>query len=157
MRGAVATWIVFAFLTAGCQSNGGPEPMPDGDASQNSSSPGSCTPAGSQCGEGIELCCADSLCVIYQGVGDYCGARCSTGSECQSGCCIPLADHSANVCAPSSFCGGSGGAGGAGGTGGTGGGSCGEPCPSGCCSPSGNICCKPPFCGGDCVGSPCCS
>jgi hypothetical protein len=38
-----------------------------------------------------------------------------------------------------------------------GGGTCGEPCASGCCSPSGLICCAPPFCGGDCVGSPCCS
>jgi len=36
------------------------------------------------------------------------------------------------------------------------GGNCGEPCPSGCCSPSGASCCEPPFCGGDCVGSPCC-
>lgn len=34
--------------------------------------------------------------------------------------------------------------------------SCGEPCTSGCCSPSGLSCCEPPFCGGDCVGSPCC-
>ncbi len=34
--------------------------------------------------------------------------------------------------------------------------SCGGPCPTGCCSPSGLSCCSPPFCGGDCVGSPCC-
>jgi len=34
--------------------------------------------------------------------------------------------------------------------------SCGEPCAAGCCSPSGSICCKPPVCAGDCVGSPCC-
>lgn len=33
---------------------------------------------------------------------------------------------------------------------------CGEPCPSKCCSPSGLTCCKPPFCGGSCSGSPCC-
>jgi hypothetical protein len=36
------------------------------------------------------------------------------------------------------------------------GGTCGEPCSSGCCSPSGLTCCKPPFCSGDCAGSPCC-
>lgn len=34
--------------------------------------------------------------------------------------------------------------------------SCGEPCPTGCCSLSGNTCCKPPFCAGDCASSPCC-
>lgn len=34
--------------------------------------------------------------------------------------------------------------------------SCGEPCPAGCCSSSGSICCQPPFCSGDCIGSPCC-
>lgn len=33
---------------------------------------------------------------------------------------------------------------------------CGEPCPNGCCSLSGAICCKPPFCSGNCIGSPCC-
>ncbi len=38
-----------------------------------------------------------------------------------------------------------------------GGGSCAVPCPPGCCSPSGLTCCEPPFCSGDCVGSPCCS
>lgn len=38
----------------------------------------------------------------------------------------------------------------------SGGPTCGEPCPAGCCSLSGRICCKPPFCGGNCVGSPCC-
>ncbi|MCK5691127.1 hypothetical protein KAI87_17720 [Myxococcota bacterium] len=34
--------------------------------------------------------------------------------------------------------------------------SCGEPCPQGCCSPSGLSCCQPPFCAGDCASSPCC-
>ena len=34
--------------------------------------------------------------------------------------------------------------------------SCGEPCPDGCCSLSGAICCQPPFCSGNCIGSPCC-
>ncbi len=29
-------------------------------------------------------------------------------------------------------------------------------CPSACLSPSGLTCCEPPFCSGDCVGSPCC-
>ncbi len=33
---------------------------------------------------------------------------------------------------------------------------CGVDCPTGCCSPSGLSCCQPPFCAGDCVGSPCC-
>lgn len=34
-------------------------------------------------------------------------------------------------------------------------GTCGS-CPSGCCSPSGLSCCEPPYCSGDCAGSPCC-
>lgn len=29
-------------------------------------------------------------------------------------------------------------------------------CPAACLSPSGRTCCEPPFCSGDCVGSPCC-
>lgn len=33
---------------------------------------------------------------------------------------------------------------------------CNVPCPDGCCSSTGNSCCEPPFCGGICVGSPCC-
>jgi hypothetical protein len=33
---------------------------------------------------------------------------------------------------------------------------CGGPCPKGCYSPGNASCCEPPFCGGDCVGSPCC-
>ncbi|HOX46208.1 MAG TPA: hypothetical protein PK668_21570 [Myxococcota bacterium] len=33
---------------------------------------------------------------------------------------------------------------------------CGEPCPQGCCSPSGLTCCQPPFCDGSCAGSSCC-
>lgn len=37
-----------------------------------------------------------------------------------------------------------------------GGSNCGEPCPDGCCSLSGAICCQPPFCSGNCIGSPCC-
>ena len=44
----------------------------------------------------------------------------------------------------------------AGGGGGGGGETCGEPCPDGCCSLSGAICCQPPFCSGNCIGSPCC-
>jgi hypothetical protein len=53
--------------------------------------------------------------------------------------------------------GGGGTGGGSGGSGGSGGGSsCGEPCPTGCCSLSGSFCCSPPYCSGDCIGSPCC-
>ncbi len=40
---------------------------------------------------------------------------------------------------------------------GSSGGSCGTPCPDGCCSPSGRTCCKPPFCSGDCAYSKCCT
>jgi hypothetical protein len=39
---------------------------------------------------------------------------------------------------------------------GSGSNSCNVPCESGCCSPTGNSCCEPPFCGGICAGSPCC-
>jgi hypothetical protein len=33
---------------------------------------------------------------------------------------------------------------------------CNVPCESGCCSTTGNSCCRPPFCSGVCAGSPCC-
>lgn len=35
-------------------------------------------------------------------------------------------------------------------------GDCNVPCESGCCSTTGNSCCRPPFCSGVCAGSPCC-
>lgn len=39
----------------------------------------------------------------------------------------------------------------------TGSGSGGSSCPKGCTNPYGSSCCQPPFCAGDCVGSPCCN
>jgi hypothetical protein len=36
------------------------------------------------------------------------------------------------------------------------GGGCQVTCPAGCCSTSGSSCCQPPYCSGDCAGSPCC-
>jgi hypothetical protein len=32
----------------------------------------------------------------------------------------------------------------------------GSPCPSGCCSITGNVCCGGALCAGGCIGSPCC-
>lgn len=60
---------------------------------------GSCLPAGSACGGSVS-CCGGSICVDYQGYGTYCGALCSSGSDCDSGCCSQTTDGAYNICAP---------------------------------------------------------
>lgn len=64
---------------------------------------GACVEAGSDCT--TQECCSGSTCVDYgNGYGIACGAMCSYGSDCASGCCVALEDGSA-VCAPSEYCG----------------------------------------------------
>lgn len=75
-----------------------------------------------------------------KGMVPYCQKSCSTagkpcgsdgcGGEC--GTCASDETCSSGVCKPK------------------------DSCPSGCKSPSGLTCCEPPFCSGDCAGSPCC-
>lgn len=65
--------------------------------------PPTCGDAGDQCGAGYDPCCAGATCVNYN-EGVYCGANCTYGSDCQSGCCVGLESDGA-VCAPSSYCG----------------------------------------------------
>lgn len=103
-----------------------------------------------------------------------CNGTCETSADCSTGfCCLPFdtkeSDSSAQIqllgasgkpktCFPPDiydFCkspASSGGSGGSGGSGSSGGG-CGK------CGTFGShgSCCGPPFCAGDCIGSPCCS
>jgi hypothetical protein len=62
-----------------------------------------CVQSGDACG-GDTPCCFDSLCVDYPGQGPACGYICTSGSQCNSGCCAPLKDKPASVCAPKTFC-----------------------------------------------------
>lgn len=104
-----------------------------------------CIEAGEPCG-GAGDCCSGSLCIDYTNFGVYCGSLCTAVSQCKSGCCQPLDDGSASVCAPADWCSGTGGSGGSGGSG------CGS------CGTFGSFgeCCGGAYCAGECVGSPCC-
>jgi hypothetical protein len=99
-----------------------------------------------------------------------CLSNCTSASDCSSTCCVPL-ESGGQVCADSSYCETSCVAAGD---------ECSPgdccpgsvcvwidyvgaicqaqsaECPPGCTNPYGSSCCRPPFCGGDCVGSPCC-
>jgi len=48
------------------------------------------------------LCCEGAMC-ITDGVEIACAALCTTGNECQSGCCAAV-DETSSVCAPANFC-----------------------------------------------------
>lgn len=172
---AGAIWMV-AVVMLGCSSTatgggGGGEGSALGSGGSGSSSASGCgfssedvscnACLGSTCCASSAACAGNAACVaLYE-----CIAGCAT-EACVNTCVelypagadplitfLDCVDYSCPACG-----GGSGGSGGStsGGSGGSTGESCGEPCPSGCCSLSGNICCQPPFCGGDCVGSPCC-
>lgn len=62
-----------------------------------------CSQAGTAC-EHSSDCCYDANCTNFDSMGSYCAAFCTSGSDCQSGCCVPLQDGSASVCAPQSYC-----------------------------------------------------
>jgi hypothetical protein len=64
---------------------------------------GSCVTAGYDCSS--TACCSGSTCVDFSGsvTGQYCADYCTSGSECQSGCCAVTSDGS-GVCAPYDYC-----------------------------------------------------
>jgi len=70
-------------------------PLPDApraDAGVALDGPGKMdvAPACAQAGEACGRCCAGTTCVNFPSVGDLCAANCTTGAECQSGCCAKL-------------------------------------------------------------------
>lgn len=74
-------------------------------ASSSSSTGGGCTAAtGESCGVDSD-CCAypNALCENFEGIGSLCSATCSSGSDCESGCCTP---DSSNrwTCSPADYC-----------------------------------------------------
>jgi len=116
-------------------------------------------------------CCSGTTCVAI-GETAECLENCSTPSACSSNCCWPLSDTGSvcvtsdycascaapnaecapidNPCCPGAACIWIDGVGAR----------CqaqSDECPAGCENPYGSSCCRPPFCAGDCVGSPCCS
>jgi len=113
-------------------------------------------------------CCPDNTCTEFSDTHVVCAYNCTYNSQCVSSCCVPL-EGAGNVCAPSEYCGLCVPSGGECSPGDCCSGStcvwidyvgaiCQEQgaCPSGCEGNAG-ICCRPPFCAGNCVGSPCCS
>lgn len=100
-------------------------------------------------GDAVDSCVGYSCCYTYTRASDTKGCSCT--NDYSSASCASSVSSANGVVVDGCPAGFSGGAGGT-----SGGDSCGEPCPSGCCSPSGYSCCQPPFCGGDCIGSPCC-
>jgi hypothetical protein len=63
-----------------------------------------CISAGNDCSGAGDTCCSGTTCVDYGSYGIACGTLCNYGSDCQSGCCVPL-QNGGSVCAPASFCG----------------------------------------------------
>lgn len=61
-----------------------------------------CVGAGDSCAADVNSCCSDSVCV-NNSLGIHCAALCSTGSQCNSGCCAPL-DTGVTVCSPAQYC-----------------------------------------------------
>ena len=147
----------------------------DADCASGYCEPATSTCASSSCTDSGSCvstrCCAGTTCVTV-GNDALCLEDCTTPSQCASNCCYPLetdgsvcvtADYCANCAGPNQAC---------------------SPttnpccpgaaciwvegvgarcqvqsaeCPAGCGNPFGTSCCRPPFCAGDCVGSPCCT
>lgn len=63
---------------------------------------GSCQTAGQPCASAA--CCPNSVCVNSTVTGVSCAARCTSGTQCVSGCCAPLSNTGELVCSPPSFC-----------------------------------------------------
>ena len=137
------------------------------DLATNTCRPAPCVSSGS-CA--TTTCCSGSTCVETPNSVE-CLKDCTAPQQCDSNCCYPLADggsvcvpaeYCANCAAPNSECSPTSnpccpGA------------ACiwvdgvgarcqvqSSECPAGCTNPYGVSCCRPPFCDGDCVGSPCC-
>lgn len=130
--------------------------------------PGTCVPSGSCLSS---PCCEGTSCVDF-GTTAECLQDCAAAAQCASGCCYPLSGGG-SVCVPAEYCASCAqpnqpcypatapccpGA------------ACvwvedvgarcqaqSAECPAGCTNPYGSICCRPPYCAGDCVGSPCCN
>ncbi len=68
---------------------------------------GSCSAQGDGCevnGDCCDFSSGNALCVDYgAGYGALCGGTCSSGSDCNSGCCASTQEGN-YVCAPSEFC-----------------------------------------------------
>ncbi len=80
-----------------------------------------CDAVGDACGP--DSCCGDAVCVQYSGDQSFtvCEAPCVDGSQCPSGCCLPVGDGSVSTCSPAEYCGAGGGPPGPSGSGGSGG------------------------------------
>lgn len=66
-----------------------------------------CFPEGSICSGNATACCVGLTCTVdtRSPANGTCSKLCVSGSECYSGCCAPLTDRSASVCAPTQYCG----------------------------------------------------
>jgi len=76
-----------------------------GGSGSGGSGGGACVATGDPCnvnGDCCEFSSGDALCVGYGSV-DACGATCTAGAQCQSGCCAALKEGG-GACAPKEFC-----------------------------------------------------
>jgi hypothetical protein len=61
---------------------------------------GSCSAYGATCSAST-VCCLSGICITTAAGSNLCAATCTTGSQCESGCCNALSnDPSQSVCAP---------------------------------------------------------
>ena len=67
----------------------------------------SCSAAGTVCSNDPTVCCVGLTCVVdaRSPSNGTCAVLCNTDGECASGCCWPLLNGTASVCAPSQYCG----------------------------------------------------
>ena len=90
--------------SSAASSSSGSTPPPDAGGGGGG---GGCTPTDTACDSSAECCdfqngngwCADT----GDGFGYMCSVECSSGSDCQSGCCV-LLENNASVCSGAAAC-----------------------------------------------------
>jgi hypothetical protein len=92
---------------SGSDSGAGPDAHASvGDATTLSPDTGSsttCSSAGQSCES--TTCCTGAICVIAPETGtSICAAQCSTPSQCNSNCCVPVRAGNTGACVPASSC-----------------------------------------------------
>jgi hypothetical protein len=63
-----------------------------------------CTSAGAACGSSQPRCCDGSTCAAFGTDPFTCIELCTTGTDCATGCCVPLSDGTGMICSPAANC-----------------------------------------------------
>jgi len=104
--------VVFMVLCAfcvGCSGASSPGPTAGGDggsgSASSSSGGGSCLAVGIDCTNARDACCSGLCDQPTTTTGPaVCAAPCTTGADCNSGCCASLQNTAQMACSPIGFC-----------------------------------------------------